>query len=637
MICNKCGALLPENAAFCENCGAAVESSQPDYSQPVRYTAQPAPAAAPAKKRSKLVPGICIAAGAAVALGGTGAVVYNTNRASINRLLMGDANYAYSVAMKAASSVTSSVEGVSPAVNAMMKTSMNNTAVADAVGLASDAANGELTGSDLPDTDDALAAAATAMEMGAVYINEMTGMSGAEVTMSGSLELSDSVKELILDSAGGVIDSTALDNIVGALNTTVFTTAEKDSGSAYEYMLDLTSGGDSIVSAQLRYEKDGTFTMVFPGISDTGFTAQLPAASAGKQTADITKFDLMQLYTEITAGFRSELQKYDIQYTAGESRVGNLTFNGLNMEMTLGADELADMIMVVADAIEGDEEFEKYLEALDSSSSLDEIVEKLEEGADELRELNSDLTTKLIFYINTDDTLAGGRLTLINNGYSMDYAVLSGGNDYEATFTVNGTEYFAVHSKGTSKTDGRVEFDFSGLMQMLLTRSESITTDKYALYMDYTGAGTAEIFGIPTSVGTYKLSLSSGVAGLLSGGDVGIKQTIEQSSITVSMQPQGKGVVCSCGADVSGYGRCELVLTLDEPKGEVAPKPDDRYKLVDINDAEEAADALTVDLMAHISDLSSNKLVGTIVGLVSGGSMLYDEPNTGNNFQYFTF
>ena len=36
MICNKCGAELKDNAAFCQNCGGTVEASVPE-TQPVNY------------------------------------------------------------------------------------------------------------------------------------------------------------------------------------------------------------------------------------------------------------------------------------------------------------------------------------------------------------------------------------------------------------------------------------------------------------------------------------------------------------------------------------------------------------------------------------------------------------------------
>ena len=117
MFCQKCGCILTEGARFCGNCGAEIspatatpqeqtadqavtnnapqgaqsqptpaeaimneyhraanaQSVIPQDIQPERYTVpDPVPEK---KKRSRLVPGICIAAGALVVLGGAGALV----------------------------------------------------------------------------------------------------------------------------------------------------------------------------------------------------------------------------------------------------------------------------------------------------------------------------------------------------------------------------------------------------------------------------------------------------------------------------------------------------------------------------------------------------------------------------------
>ncbi|MGN1109677.1 MAG: zinc-ribbon domain-containing protein, partial [Oscillospiraceae bacterium] len=192
MFCQKCGAQLPENAKFCANCGAANEfaaqnntvpqpvqnvepvqpaqpqnptellmneyykaaepqtaAQQPSYSQegpqPVRYTAEPVPLTpAPKKKRSKLIPGLCIAAGAVVVLGGAGAIVYNLNKANITRMIMGDANYAYSVAMQAASNLTVPDESMNAVVRSAMKAGVSPSAAENVIESAADAANGDL-------------------------------------------------------------------------------------------------------------------------------------------------------------------------------------------------------------------------------------------------------------------------------------------------------------------------------------------------------------------------------------------------------------------------------------------------------------------------------------------------------------
>ena len=127
MFCSKCGASLPDNARFCSECGAAAgqqagseNAAPPEYTgsvslndiQPVRYSSempQAVPAVQPVKKKNRLVPGLCIAAGAVVVLGGAGAVVYSCNRPAIDRMILGDAGYAHSVMMNAAADADKAV------------------------------------------------------------------------------------------------------------------------------------------------------------------------------------------------------------------------------------------------------------------------------------------------------------------------------------------------------------------------------------------------------------------------------------------------------------------------------------------------------------------------------------------------
>lgn len=685
MFCQKCGAQLPENAKFCANCGAANEfaaqnntvpqpvqnvepiqpaqpiqptqsaqpqnptellmneyykaaepqtaAQQPSYSQegsqPVRYTAEPVPLTpAPKKKRSKLIPGLCIVAGAVVVLGGAGAIVYNLNKASITRMIMGDANYAYSVAMQAASNLTVPDESMNAVVRSAMKAGVSPSAAENVIESAADAANGDFSYGDIVEVepgssslDSGLSEIASALEFGAVYINELTGMSGAEVSVSGSLELDDSVMQMIRDSVGSEYYSSVSD-IIDGVNTLKYTASEIDSGSAYEYALNITSEDDSIISAQIRYEEDGTLTMVLPGMSEYGVTAQLPAHSENVDLPEIPEYDVIKLYSKIDKELKAAFKEYDIECGNGEALVGGLKFSGLNVEIKLGKEEFAEIIQIVADAVSEDEELEEYLEAIDSSIDLDDIVESLNSTVDGIKDSSADFEAAFTFFVNSNNTLAGGKLSIESEGNTAEVAALSGEKDTEIVVSVNDAEYFAIRINGTSETEGKVEYDMTGLLKeavMLRSENESADSVKYAIYMDYTDAGTVDIFGVPTAVGSYTLYMSSDLAEMISSGDNNLKQTLAKSKLSFSVQPQGKGAVCKLGADISGYGRGELVMSLDEPTGEVAPKPGSNYTLIDIENAsEEDTNKMSEDITNYFTNLTeSNKLIGAIYDLAS--------------------
>ncbi len=241
---------------------------------------------------------------------------------------------------------------------------------------------------------------------------------------------------------------------------------------------------------------------------------------------------------------------------------------------------------------------------------------------DGIKDSSADFEAAFTFFVNSNNTLAGGKLSIESEGNTAEVAALSGEKDTEIVVSVNDAEYFAIRINGTSETAGRVEYDMTGLLKeavMLRSENESADSVKYAIYMDYTDAGTADIFGIPTAVGNYTLYMSSDLAEMISSGDNDLKQTLAKSKLSFSVQPQGKGAVCKLGADISGYGRGEIVMSLDEPTGEVAPKPGSNYTLIDIENAsEEDTNKMSEDITNYFTTLTeSNKLIGAIYDLAS--------------------
>ena len=145
--------------------------------QPMRYSAEvpPAsPAVQPVRKKNRLIPGLCIAAGAVVVLGGAGAAFCHFNKPLVSKLIMGDAGYAHSVTMNALSGISENSEVISNAVQQSVS-----------AGLLAAQSGAELSGSDITDgtLDDSFGVfdeemIGKALEMAAWQINHATATRG---------------------------------------------------------------------------------------------------------------------------------------------------------------------------------------------------------------------------------------------------------------------------------------------------------------------------------------------------------------------------------------------------------------------------------------------------------------------------
>lgn len=618
---------------------ASTQNSTPDtgYQQPVsepqpmRYTEAVNAVAPIKKKKSKLIPGLCIAAGGVVVLGGAAFAVYNCNKANVSHLMMGDANYAYSVAASALSGIGEQSNVLNTAVQNSMTSGMSGTSAGDLLESAgfggsygsSSSGSGFSSGS-----SDELNSMGNAMEFVAGYLNELTGTNGVAVTVSGSAELDPSVVEMakVLAESGG-IDGEIIENLLDGVDSVKFSVAEKDSGSAYEYSTKLTVGNDSVIEAQMRYEEDGTFTMVFPGISDTGLTAQLPAHSSDKIQMNIpVDYDFSELYSNIGDELKKAFENFDIECGNGTAEFNGLKFSGMIVEISLDKDDICDIGQVVVDVLSDDESFAEYLKSLDSSTSdeyIEYIFENLSDTIDSMRTSSAEFSSDLTFYVNNDNTVAGARLEVKSGDENAVFEAISVGNDCEISASISGTEYLAVHIKGTSANSGRAELVIGGLdstsnsYENSIMDIDGINSGKFSIYLDYKDVGTANVFGTPTAVGSYTISLSSEAARVMSDGNSEIQYILSNSKVTVSAVPTGKGISYTLGANIVGYVKGEITIALEEAFGEVAPKPGSNYKLVDIETADEDIVQLGEDFMRYFEELAGkNKFIGAVYELI---------------------
>lgn len=553
---------------------------------PESYTAVPQK---PAKPRSKsklrrFLPAACIVGGVA-ALAGTGLIVYNCNKAFFTHSALGDAGYAHAMVMGTLGSGTTGelVEKSAELVtNALEAQSAMNEAVYNSY---------------MYDDYDTYRRNYTGLSAGysAALVRELFGTSGIEVTMSADVQISDDGKDFIGDMTGHSMD---VDKLLKAISDLRFTAAEKYDNDTIEGAMSLYIGSDNIVSGQVRYEKDGTCTMVFPGISDIGFTQDMPEITWEEVSRNAPTFDYKGLVKRISDGTRKLFDNYDYKYTSGSTTIKGVDFNGMTVRMELGYDDLFEFYSTVVEIIADDSDFIEYIADVsgrseaDIQSNLSYTLQNIEYSRNYYATEYSNYSVEIEMYVNNNNTPAGISVK-VNDYYTTEIVLIGNGKDMVFSVKNNGLEYVKFKADGKSSTDGTAK----------LTISNGYSSQSYTA--DYRNFGVMTAFGIPCIKGDFEIDLGS----LMPNAD----STVQGTKLLLSLAPNGKGVKVSAGVSNEDYGKAVFNIAIGEA-GSVAPAPGGSYKLYDMNDSSALAQ-LGEDFTDHISELSDrNEIIGDLFG-----------------------
>lgn len=633
MICSKCGASLPDNARFCSECGAAAgqqagseNAAPPEYTgsvplndiQPVRYSSempQAVPAVHSVKKKNRLVPGLCIAAGAVVVLGGAGAVVYSCNRPAIDRMILGDAGYAHSVMMNAAADADKAV------FNAASQQLLNTAAAAisasvDGSGADVEAGLDDVFGElDYFQQSDPMEQAGRAMQYAADYIFRLTGTDGLSVGLSGGIELEQSaVDELKKQAADEGFPAEFVDKAVEALKDISLTAAGKRSDGALEYSLKLNNCGDSLGEVQLRYEDSGRATLIFPGMSSRGFEFTLPEHT--KISGDIPQYDVMKFYTALSEKFEERFRSYEIKCENGTAELGTLKFSGMTVQITLDRGDICDLMQIVIDTAREDAELGNYIKTLAQidDDELAQAWQDMNEGIARIRSVTSEVGLNLTFYVNGRNETVGGRVTFTGEGDDEAYAAwLSDGLRSEYSLKAEEDVDIAVHVYGTTRNSGMMKLELPASM---LGSDEDGTA---VFDVKYSNAGVASAFGLPVTVGSYRVTVPESTAQLICYDDISEK-IFSGAEYSLDISAHGKEFAYSVAFSSPEYGNVRCGITVSEAAGEVAPVPGSEYRIVDVEDmSEDDMEAILDDISEYYSELSSsNPLLSVYNAIING-------------------
>ena len=623
-----------------------MQSAQPIFSpqsadgiQPVRYSAEIPPAAPatdlsqPAKKKSRLIPGLCIAAGAVVVLGGASAVFYNCNKPLVSKLIMGDAGYAHSVTMNALSAATESSEMMTTLAQQSMSAGLIAAQSTPDTGIISSSSGDGAIDPDIGyPMEEQLG---KALELAAWQINHATGTRGVSADLAVKIEPSPDLLSAIKDSGYSDEEFAQVEKLLNKFDFGM-KISEKDSGDALEYSADISAYGGSIGNAQLRYEEDGTATLVFPGMSSTGFTAQLPAHSM-TESAPTVQFDFQKFENAISDGLKDAFKDFEIKCENGTTGLGTLKFTGMTVQINLDKDDLCKIAMVVIDAARSDEDLISYLSSFDESMTAEKLTEGFASIADEIenwRVGDDSAAAQIVYYINGDNTLAGADFTVF--GYEENNAklrFLSEGNNFEMLAAENGDVMFQAHAVSDSATSGSVTVSF-------VNESYDGQKDDVVFTVNYSGLGTANVFGMPVPTGNFKMDFSAEDTRRFIEDEMNmdipeeIISTVGDSSVVLNVAPNGSGIEYSLTASADGLGSFTYSAGIDEVSGDVAPKPGSEYKLVNYDDiSEDDVTAFTDDILSYYAELSeTNTLVNVVYSTLTTANDILGDDNSDYNY-----
>ena len=146
--------------------------------------------------------------------------------------------------------------------------------------------------------------------------------------------------------------------------------------------------------------------------------------------------------------------------------------------------------------------------------------------------------------------------------------------------------------------------------------------------VDYRDLGTANVFGLPVTTGTFTMNISAEDTRKFLEDEMDMPSEMAgsagSSELSLTIAPKGKGVGFSVEMNAQNIGGLTYYISVDEASGEVAPKPGSEYKLLDIENASsDEISALGEDITKYYSELSlKDPLVNAVYSLIdaSGSS-----------------
>ena len=606
------------DAAFAENQPAA----QPAATYAPQSDGFSAAAAAPAKKRS-FAPLIIVSA--IVVLLAAAAVFFFTNKATALSLILGKTKYAAMVEGNSIREVTNQIDmnavsggvkSVSEFYSAFSGTDMTDGAIAPMSNTAaSKSAQFEFDTAEI-------------VKILTENLSEIYGAKCADVKLSGSLTLSDAVKEQL-----GNAD--AVNEIISIINNGSITYKEAADGKNAGFSFDANTGkvsvnlkmvvtDDNYVYFSLPFASEQTFKIKGTKPDETT-VEELKALELDAKEMERLLSELVQIYLENYKEAVTELEK-------GEITAADVSVSGKVICAEFTGDKLNKLFKELAEHFADDEYFRNEFISYAADCGWEVTEQDYKDAVVNSFNFEAEADDKLVIktVINNSGDVLGKSVGIFaeDDSLELSYAVSDKTSAGEMIYKDFNGETYTATAILDEKSDSDGTFTISiptGEAQDLTVIVEytDVKTEKFRNKDTYTGTFTVSL-GIPQS---FSEQLGADAFAALSGAKLTFSTAVMGEDSTVTT------FVC----EVPNYGKAsvtsELKLSDDTSVLEI---PADAVDITDIENIDsDILEKFTADVMSAVSDIAKQHSALGIDALTS--DQPYDDDfdfDFDNNFDF---
>lgn len=448
-------------------------------------------------------------------------------------------------------------------------------------------------------------------------------------------ELNDKFYELIAGSTGINTDDvkTALEAINGFSAEGKFSV--KEDGLDIGYLI--SEDGNELDKGNIYYNTtDGILFYSNPSVYGSALSQKLMPLEIEidkkPENSDSEKSDkeIKELVGEIVGIYSEHLEKAETEYSSVTESMGEAEFKGKSMKVTFDNEELADLLKDITIAVVESDYFTSLRETVidgdgDYSVEFDlvDLKDQIEETFDKMAESDSKLSLTIEYFINADNSVAGGRISFSQknggNKNSAEFSYISDKSNYCLELEVNGTKFVKCEGTKTSDNSGKAEITFS------IPQKNNDETKKLKITVEYSDVATKEFLGGDAVLGKFTVSLGGniidGLGTIPAGNDnIDIASMVKKTSFTITASDKDKGIEYQLELKNETYGTIGYTVEIGEntePVSDRAGMTADAS--VDLSSGSAEIVDVKIGALKHIQDIcSKSNLFGTVFNQIEG-------------------